>query len=236
MNMKSLINGVLALGIIACSIVKNVRPNTRVAIIGTFHGSMKRMKIYTPEKLHELLAAAHADVLAVEIRPQDFEAETASNNPWDMNEIVLPFAKSANIPLEPIDWWPDDMRLKGDQYLREIGKTSEGRKKLSAVEDEWHPHAQNFPNFIEATPEYVHSSLFAEREVKYRSELTRILGEGPQNLYWQTRSEKMNQNLDRVLKNFPGRKIVVVVGAYHRPYIEKFLRSVNNVTLEPLFP
>jgi len=206
-----------------------------VTVIGTFHGSMRGMKYYTPSKLKILIADSQPDVLAIEIRPEDFQVGRLDNNPWDMNEIVIPYATSKNIPLEPIDWWPDDLRARHDLALKEIEKSVEGKKRLMELEDEWALHKSDFPDFNDATPEYIHSPEFSHRESEYRANVKQQLGEGPQNLMWYTRAEKINGNLDVVIKKYPGKRITVVVGAFHRPDIERFLESQPQVQLRSLY-
>jgi hypothetical protein len=208
---------------------------TLVTIIGTFHGSMRGMKHYTPSKLKTLIADSQPDILAIEIRPKDFQAGRLDNNPWDMNEIVIPYAKSNDIPIEPIDWWPDDLRARHDLALKEIEKSVDGKKLLIEIDDEWAPHKSDFPDYNEVTPEYIHSPEFSRRESEYRANVKRQLGEGPQNLMWYTRAEKINGNLDGVLKKYPGKRITVVVGASHRPDIERFLESQPQVQLQSLY-
>jgi hypothetical protein len=207
---------------------------TTVTIIGTYHGSMCGMRHYTPSKLKELIQNSKPEVLAVEVRPEDYNAGRTVNNPWDMNEVVLPYANENNIPVEPIDWL-DNTRSMYAEAIEKLKQTPEGKKILLEIEDEWAPHAAEFPNFSEVTPEYVHSELFAQRETEYRLREKALLGEGPQNLMWYTRADAINKNLSTVLKKHPGKRITVVVGASHRPDIELFLRTQTDLEIQILF-
>jgi hypothetical protein len=208
---------------------------TQITIIGTFHDGLKNMKFYSPEKLQSFLEKTNPEIIAAEIRPQDYAKGDLSPNPWDMNEIVVPFAGVRHIEIEPIDWWPDNMRAQYRQYYKELTVTEKGRQIYNEVEDEWAPHKKTFLSSREATPEYIHSSLFAERDSSFRSKVKKLVGEGPQNLFWYTRAEKMNENLAEVIRRHPGQRITVVVGAFHRPDIENFLKTQSNVEIKPLF-
>jgi hypothetical protein len=193
------------------------------------------MKNYSPEVLKKFLEETNPEVIAAEIRPQDFAKGDFSPNPWDMNEVVIPFARTQHIEIEPIDWWPDDLRSLYRKYYEKFTRTAEGQRIYAQLEDEWAPHRESFPTSKEATPEYIHSALFAERDLNFRKEIKKRVGEGPQNLFWYTRAEKMNENLARVIQKHSGQRITVVVGAFHRPDIESFLRSQKDVEVRPLF-
>ncbi len=206
----------------SCATVKPALEQTTITIIGTFHAGHRELNHYSPIKLKELLAQSRPEVLALEIRPHDYLKGDSSKNPWDMNEIVIPFGKENHLPLEPIDWWPDDMRAGHNKFLDELKKTPEGMKTFSEIEDEWAPHRKEFPDYRDVTPEYVHSNEFAKRDSDFRSRITSKIGEGPQNLMWYTRAAMMNQNIQKVLDKFPGKRITIVVGAFHRADIEKF--------------
>ncbi|MNK90089.1 hypothetical protein D3C87_1101300 [compost metagenome] len=208
---------------------------TKVTIIGTFHGSMKKMKIYTPEKLRELLEGTNPDVVVIEARPQDFAQNTTKNTPWDISEIAIPFALQRNVSIEPFDWWLDDTREKAAKFYDELIKTAEGKKIFDYVEDEWRPFRSQFNDFNDVTPEYVHSVEFARLEIEFRNEVTKLVGEGPQNLMWSERAQKMNENLAKILMLYPGKRMTIVTGAFHRPDIEQFLVTRQDVQIIPLF-
>lgn len=193
------------------------------------------MSHYTPSKLKELIESSKPEVMAIEIRPEDYNAGRTVNNPWDMNEVVLPYAKENKLPIEPIDWWPDNLRSQYVEAIENLKKTSEGSRLVLDLEDEWNPHSTDFPDFNEVTPEYVHSELFAQRDSEYRIREKARLGEGPQNLLWYTRADAINKNLSTALKKHSGKRITVVVGASHRPDIERFLKMQTDVVIQPLF-
>ncbi len=209
---------------------------TMVTVIGSYHHSLKKMKNYSPAVLTELIAKSSPQVIATEIRPEDFAKGDTSHNPWDVNEVVLPYAARKSIEVIPIDWWPNDMRSKQDAFFRQLKKSSAGRRILEEVDDEWRPHQSSVANFYDATPEYVHSELFAERETEFRQRVAALVGEGPQNLMWLERAGHMNRYLARALQLHPGQRITVVVGAAHRPDIERFLRTLAGVEIRSPFP
>lgn len=196
---------------------------------------MRGMSHYTPAKLKKLIEESKPEVMAIEVRPEDYNAGRTGNNPWDMNEVVIPYANENKLPIEPIDWWPDNLRALYAEAIENLKNTSEGNKLLSELEDEWSPHAADFPDYNEVTPEYVHSELFAQRESDYRLREKAKLGEGPQNLMWYTRADAINKNLSYVLDKHFGKRITVVVGASHRPDIERFLRTQVGVEVQALF-
>ncbi len=208
---------------------------TEVTVIGTFHGSMKKMKIFTPEKLKELLECTNPDVVAIEARPRDFAQNITKFNPWDINEIAIPFAQQRNISIEPFDWWLDDTREKAAKFYEEFTKTEEGKKIFDFVEDEWRPFRSRFSDFNDVTPEYVHSAEFARLATEFQIEVAKLVGEGPQNLMWSERAQKMNENLAKILDLYPGKRITIVTGAFHRPDIELFLATRKDVQIVPLF-
>ena len=150
-----------------------------------------------------------------------------------MNEIVIPFGKKHDLPLEPIDWWPDTMREQYTQFMSDFQKTSEGSKFIKEFENEWTPHLQSFPDYKDVTPEYTHSAEFAQKDSLLRTQIKEIIGEGPQNLFWTTRALKINQNLEKVIQKYSGKRITAVVGAFHRADIELFFK--NKVIINSIY-
>lgn len=207
---------------------------TEVVIIGTFHGMHYTMSAYHPDALRHLIAITAPDVLALELRPDDLAQEGYGKAPADIKNIAIPWAKKHEVLIRAIDWWDEGSRAKHDAFYADLRKTEEGRAKIEALPDELGIHADACPQ-IEACPiAYIHSPEFADKDRGVRKAYTDAFGEGPGNLFWNTRAEKMNAALERVVDELPGRRIVVVTGAAHRGDFERALAKRDDVTLVPL--
>jgi hypothetical protein len=189
------------------------------------------MPNYHPDTLRYLLEIAKPDVLALEIRKKDLSASGFGHAPSDIKHIVIPWARKYRVPIRPIDWWKPGSRKKRRGYMAKLRKTEEGRKKLATLPGEMKIHKDRFPNSTEMTVSYMHSKVFANRDYRLRQSYTRILGEGPGNLYWNERAQKMSANLAAVVNRFPGKRIVVVAGAAHRGDFERALAKKGDVAL-----
>jgi pheromone shutdown protein TraB len=198
---------------------------TTVITIGTFHGLHEHMPHYSFEDLKKLIIKAKPDVLAIEARESDLKLPNYGKTPKDIREVAIPLAKEKGIPFCPIDWWLDGSREKHDAFFENLARTKDGAARIKTVGEEDRVHRPQFESYENMTIEYVHSDDFAQRDHKYRQMLTKTFGEGPQNLWWDTRTKKMAENLLKVVKEFPGKRIVVVTGAAHRGDLESALKA-----------
>lgn len=207
---------------------------TEVVFIGTFHNMHLTMPNYHPDTMRWLLALSKPDVLAVESRPQDLAAEDGGQAPGDIRDIVIPWARRNNVPVVPIDWWQDGSRQQHEALMEELSATAEGRQKLDQVPDEGDVHRDRFPQLDEMTVAYIHSDEFARKDHEVREACTKVLGEGPGNLFWNQRTEQMYRLLHAALEQHPGRRVVVVTGAAHRGDLEQRVRTSSKATVVPL--
>lgn len=204
-----------------------------VIVIGTLHGAHFRMASFHPDEVRRMLAAARPDVLAVEARPADLAAPDLGATPDDIARIAIPWARRHGVPVRPIDWWVDGTREQYDAWAKEMASTEEGRRRLEAVPDEMAVHADRFPDPDRMTPAYVESAEFADKDRSVRAKTTELVGEGPGNLFWDTRAAHMDELLAAVLGESPGKRVVVVTGAAHRGDLERWLATQPNVELIP---
>jgi hypothetical protein len=203
-------------------------------VIGTFHGSMKQMKNYDFQILEDIIKKINPDLILAEIRPEDLEKNDFSKAPLDIEEIVLPYTKHKGIPLHGIDWYPDDMRAKKAEFFEKLAQSENGKKIINELPDELEIHNIDLAHLDLITTEFVHSDQFAQIDKAFRKTIVEKIGEGPQNLWWFTRAQKMNALIKKYLKLYSGKRIVVVAGAFHRPDIEDFLLSLDRVKLQKM--
>ncbi len=67
---------------------------TSVTIIGTFHGAHRSLEYYAVEKLKQLNLQTKPDVLAIQVRAEDYTKADFSNNPWDIYLRLVSFNNS----------------------------------------------------------------------------------------------------------------------------------------------
>ena len=61
-----------------------------------------------------------------------------------------------------------------------------------------------------------------------------VYGDGPMNLSYRTRNDKMMELIRKALDENPGRRVVVLTGAEHKHYFDRALRSMPGVALVKL--
>ncbi|MBN1969018.1 MAG: hypothetical protein JXR48_13850 [Candidatus Delongbacteria bacterium] len=204
---------------------------TEVIIIGTFHGNHINMVNYHFGTLEYLITLVNPDILALEIRPNDLKAQKYNNCPKDISDIVIPWAIKNEIPFYGIDYWKRFDRFRHNRFHNKLLKSETGKEKLKKVLNEIQIHSDVFQNFEDFTVDYIHSEEFSKKDYLVRRNHTDLFGEGPGNLFWYTRAEKMNELLDNVINNNKNKRIVVITGASHRGDFEKFLESREDINI-----
>lgn len=78
-------------------------------VLGTIHQFHAIKAGYTLSHLEVLLEAFAPDILAVEIRPEDWEKGDLGRGPFEMGHVAIPWTKKKGVPIAPVDSWEDGM-------------------------------------------------------------------------------------------------------------------------------
>ena len=208
-------------------------------MVGTIHGNHNGSSTYTYQDLVNILATFDPDAICVEIRPVDFRRNSY------LTEMMMAtiFGLDRGRKVYPIDWWGagDDRTQRADymktaefkEKLKEEEKLVAGNavmqeftKKYGELEKLWNENKLGYEFFNgEEYNRYI--------EEMYRVSMA-VYGDGPMNLSYRTRNDKMMELIQKALDENPGRRVAVLTGAEHKHYFDRALKALPGVTLVKL--
>jgi len=216
---------------------------TTIYLIPALHGLHKTNVRYNYDSVRSTIQRINPDVIAVEIRNEDITADTAylkQNYPFEMWMMRHWFPTTT---IEGFDWlgtelegkpipnryWQDHSRIKALQTLLNLD-TAYSRKLAGCklYTD------QRLAIMNNSTLKGLLLSNDAILIKEYYDCLTQQLrGSEYEELttFYDTRNQQMMQRLQAILTLHPGKRIVVLTGDDHVPYLRTFLTK-QNVTLK----
>jgi hypothetical protein len=208
---------------------------TRVLVIGTIHGNHESNPNYSYQDLVNILATFGPDAVCVEIRPQDFRRNSY------LKEMMMAsiYGLDRGLKVNPVDWWGtrDDraerdafmktpeykIKLKEEERLVAANKVMQDfEKKYGSLEKLWDENKLGYEFFN------------GEEYNRYIEEMygvtMAVYGDGPMNLSYRTRNDKMMELIKKALDENPGRRVVVLTGAEHKHYFDRALAAMPGVS------
>lgn len=223
-------------GIYASGHQNNISDSTKVLVIGTIHGNHETNNNYSYQDLLNILTTFHPDAICVEIPPNYFRKESY------LKEMMMAaiFGIEHSIKVYPIDWWSsgddrayrkeyektEEYKLKEKQYY-ELEKSNEIMqnfyKKYGSLDSLWNENKQGYKFFNgEEYNDYI-------REM-YKINMA-VFGDGPMNLYYQTRNNKMLELINNAVAENKNKRIIVLTGAEHKHYFDIELTKRTDLEL-----
>jgi hypothetical protein len=206
---------------------------TKVLVLGTIHGVHYRNPKYNFDHIAQILQTYNPDVICVEIRPVDFRKVLYLT---EMVTATIYGVKNYK-KVYPIDWWSVDTRADRDAYM----KTDEYKKKekIEIAKETENVIIQDFNKKYGEWKNYSSVKGYefwnSEEYNKYWEEAYRIsmevYGDGPMNLFYKTRNDKMLELIKNAIHENPGKKIIVLTGSEHKHYFDIILAKEDDVTL-----
>lgn len=216
-----------------------------VYLIPALHGLHKTNVRYNYDSVRATIQRLHPDVIAVEIRDEDIGADTSylkQNYPYEMWMMRYWFP---TITIEGFDWlgaelegnpipnryWQDHSHIKALQKLSSLDTAFS--RKLTACQlynDQRLTILNN--NTLKGLLQSNDAILIKE----YYDCLTQHLrGSAYEELttFYDTRNQQMMQRLQAILASHPGKRIVVLTGDDHIPYLRTFLTRQGVVLKQP---
>jgi tetratricopeptide (TPR) repeat protein len=211
---------------------------TRVLVVGTIHGNHESSSNYSYQDLVNILATYAPDVICVEIRPVDFRRKSY------LTEMMMAtiFGLDRGLKVYPIDWWgqgnTDDraereafrktpeyqVKLKEEEAL--VAKNQvmqEFEKKYGGLDKLWNENKLGYEFFNgEEYNRYI--------EEMYKVSMA-VYGDGPMNLSYRTRNDKMMEMIKKALDENPGRRVIILTGAEHKHYFDRAIKGLPGVEL-----
>lgn len=216
---------------------------TTVYLIPALHGMHKTNVHYNYDSIQATIQRINPDVIAVEIRNEDIIADTSylkQNYPYEMWMMRYWFPTTT---LEGFDWlgaelegkpipnryWQDHSRIKALQKLLNLDTVYS--KKLAGCQLYTD---QRLAIMNSSTLKGLLQSNDAILIKEYYDCLTQQLrGSQYEELtaFYDTRNQQMMQRLQAILALHAGKRMVVITGDDHAPYLRAFLAK-KGVTLK----
>ncbi len=222
------------------------KPRPQALVLGTIHQRHGSNPNYTYEDVVSILSTFDPDLICVEIRPQDFRKV-----PY-LKEMMLAtiWGLSHGKAVAPIDWWEDaqnarEIRAKLAKLPEYVEKDKE-EKALCArspivldFEKKYGPSDKEDSWSKSLGYQYWNGRDYN----RYYAEIYRIsmqvYGDGPFNLFYQTRNTRMMALIRKAIEAHPGQKVMILTGSEHKHFFDaEFSKdgSVELVDFEKLLP
>ncbi|TDR36981.1 hypothetical protein DFR29_12617 [Tahibacter aquaticus] len=201
---------------------------TRVIVLGVDHSTQLVARGDQPAALEAFLDRAKPDAICVERTPEAFARNDFYEFTYEVQSVVLPYARRTGIELCPVDWEPprDDQLLGFGIDLEAIpeARPAQGFHQFlsfpqSATLQRGLLHAENPDNVAKVT------QWAAQPAAKSADDL-------PRRLYLY-RTFMQAKRLVQAAKARPGGTVVLVVGEFHKRDIEAILASDPAIVLVP---
>lgn len=203
---------------------QDVTDPARVVILGVGHSTQLVSEAQQPAALWAFFDRVAPDVIAVERSPEEFARGDHYEFTYEIQHVALPYARERGVPVYPVDWIPskDDMLLGFGLDLESPPFIRSGWQGFLA-----------FPDSADLrTP-----LLFAD------SDEDRALRRAPWQQEWEPASRDLPrrlflyrtflqaQRIAAVAERYPGRTVLVPIGANHKDDIERILQGHRAVEI-----
>jgi hypothetical protein len=200
-----------------------------VFVLGGIHQSHENAKYYTYERMGEIYQQLKPDILCVEAQQKYVDDDSYKGTPFDFIKFMIPLAKEDKTPIYGIDWWD---KKKGKKW-QEIQQTAFNDTSLIS-------EIKLFGGMFSLLNEYFENKDFEEINSQYITNLWKAKSQFKYHIFSQHpeykfiaefENERNNHIVDNILKIIrknPDKKILIGIGIDHKYYIEKELEK-NNI-------
>ncbi len=211
-------------------------PAFEVLVLGTHHApGMFLSAEYTPAHIRATLEAAKPDVVAVESHPRWFEQGRFHVVTYEAQGVAVPFARERGIPVHGVDWkdieaWDRDEERRSLQRARRVQQmlSYSGSLDLSF-----------FGKLIRRVGEGDRERDRRRRDIdwEYFNDVhsdehgkSRWGGISPDDKNFAARRDRgIAANILEVMRDHPGKRLVVVIGAHHKTFLDILLARHEGV-------
>ncbi|WP_207493802.1 hypothetical protein [Aridibaculum aurantiacum] len=223
---------------------------THVYLLPTIHRFHQSNPRYSYEHLQTLIANYNPGIIALEIRPEDMDKDTNYLKKFYPPEIIMVRDLFPGTRKAGIDDYGPEMRgklLHADVFKDtslELGRYKLEERKMNA--DSFIQQLrtkEGIPAIISQHVELLKTSSAEELVDGRYDELTdsldqklqRVLASSPYAFYHQfnkDRDIKITANIEKLIKENPGKRIVVLIGANHHNRAKKMVLKMPGVVLD----
>jgi len=215
---------ILALAPLAAS--ADPSPVTRVIVLGVDHSTQLVARGDQPAALEAFLAHAKPDAICVERSPEAFARNDFYEFTYEVQSVVVPYARRGGIDLCPVDWAPSH-----EDQLLGFGVDLEAAPEVRPAKG-----FQQFLAFPEATT--LQRRLLDADDPDKVAKVTqwaatpaaKAANDLPRRLYLY-RTYMQAKRLAQAAKAHPGGTVVLVVGEFHKRDIEAIVSTDPAIEL-----
>lgn len=198
--------------------------STEVVIVGTLREIGAIPPGFTPGHLRALLERLKPDVLAVEA-PVNVPVPLKGAPP-EIVHIIEPWAGERSIAVVPIGWNLEQFTELTANALKELQSGANSSKYLG-IEQKFQRDRGELPPTLQAVNSDVHHQVWRQ----YHRLIHELLGKDSP---WECWNAKILENVQSVIEQHPGKRVVVVIGAAHVYFLLDALSGRDSVRLTRL--
>ena len=197
---------------------------TRVVVLGVTHSAQLVAETQRPALFRAFLDRVAPNAVAVERDPQSFARNDLYDFTYEVQHLVLPWARERGVPVYPVDWLPptEDQRLLfgTDLEVAPFVRPTEGYGAFYAFPD----------SSVLSLPLLYADTVAAERGPLGWADAPaeQASSDGARRLFLY-RTFLQARRVLRAAQNHPGGLLLLVVGDMHKPDIERVLAGYPQV-------
>lgn len=202
---------------------------TDIYVLGTAHSNHLVADFeYTLSDIQNVIKTVKPDVICIEMTAEALNKDIEGYFPPE-NAAIIEYAKKNNIKVIPVDW-----RHNLTESLKPYNISDDDKNKLKTArtsvdqlalkhlkENDW----KNYFDFIQNNPEF-HTAIKKQHNLKIE-----MLGEEHDG-YWNTRNEKIVENLIKSIKDNKPKVVLVTFGLHHKYSFKELLKSKHNIDIK----
>ncbi|MCK4663771.1 MAG: hypothetical protein KAT68_12945 [Bacteroidales bacterium] len=199
-----------------------------VFVLGGIHQSHEQAKYYTYKKMGEIYQQLQPDILCVETQQKYVDDKSFKATPYDFIKFLIPLAQKDNTPIYGIDWWNNEKGKKWQELQQKAFNDTSLVQEINLIGGMFSLLNEYFKssNFEEINSKYITNLWKAKSEFKYH-----ILSQNAEykfiTEFEMERNEHIVDNILKIIKENPNKKILIAIGIDHKYYIEKELEKKN---------
>ncbi|MBL7128742.1 MAG: hypothetical protein ISS16_07130 [Ignavibacteria bacterium] len=197
-----------------------------VFVLGGIHQSHENAKYYTYERIGEIYQQLKPDILCVETQQKYVDDGSYKLTPFDFKKFMIPLAQKDKTPIYGIDWWDNEKGDKWQELQQKAFLDTSLISEIKLVGGMFSLFNEYFENkdFEDINSQYITNLWKAKSEFKYH-----ILSQHPEYKFIaefeNERNNHIVNNILRIVKENPDKKILVAIGIDHKYYIEEALEK-----------
>lgn len=206
---------------------------TEVFVVGGIHQSHERAKLYTYQRMGQLVSELRPELLCVEVEQRYIDDGSDRGMPYDFQKFMVPLARKEGIPVVGIDWWDEKRGDTWKQLQKEAFADPTIAPETALLGGLFRLLNGYFQerDFAEINSPEITALWEAQNEMKYK-----VFRQHPKykaiDEFEKDRNNHMVENILQAIRLHPGKRVLVAVGIDHKYYIERELRRRGIRTLQ----